>query len=675
MTSAAKARLLAGLVAILVGAVGGCAYTWRPYWWNFYERGVSRASEEQLNEAAEDFETAIGERKGATVPRPKDARRVRTYGMHLIDDYFPHRELGVAYYRMKRFADAERELLISLDQTPSAKARAYLNLVRGELLRQKPAQDEPPALTLKIPDKPYVNSDRITLTGTAESKNYISSILINGRRLFVELAEQATRFSKQLKLKPGPNEVLVEAVDLIGKSSQKRLLLNVDMQYPSVAIEDVVEKSVGTVAVSGVVTDNVGISELVIEGRRRAIKGSLAAIDFSLDAEVGDTITIEVTDLAGNTTSARVSISADMLEPTGEGALRPILLAMCGPERITDSGGILFAQSGAGRTGDRTPPVISLRNISEGRIIYGDQFIFDGLARDNGRLAVLSVNREDILGPRTGVLVKYFTYRADLVEGVNEFTVVAVDKAGNRTEKSFRVERRIQEPLRVEARLTLALLPLQENGSARTATSQIYGLLLGSFLQSERFNFVEREETVFRTLLTELKIGNSELADKATAIRIGRIRTAEGILYGKTIEDGRSITVDLWLVDTETSEIVFFADVYGEDKNRDELKWLMDGLVLKFRQHFPTVRGRVTRVTDSGVFIDNGIVDGIWAGMKYLILKEDREGDSGGLRIIKVSGKTLEARVQTVQPQSCFAAFSVENSTSLVNSNDPVITK
>ncbi|NQT84224.1 hypothetical protein HQ563_14445, partial [bacterium] len=470
-------------------------------------------------------------------------------------------------------------------------------------------------------------------------------------------------------------EVLVEAVDLIGKSSQKRLLLNVDMQYPSVAIEDVVEKSVGTVAVSGVVTDNVGISELVIEGRRRAIKGSLAAIDFSLDAEVGDTITIEVTDLAGNTTSARVSISADMLEPTGEGALRPILLAMCGPERITDSGGILFAQSGAGRTGDRTPPVISLRNISEGRIIYGDQFIFDGLARDNGRLAVLSVNREDILGPRTGVLVKYFTYRADLVEGVNEFTVVAVDKAGNRTEKSFRVERRIQEPLRVEARLTLALLPLQENGSARTATSQIYGLLLGSFLQSERFNFVEREETVFRTLLTELKIGNSELADKATAIRIGRIRTAEGILYGKTIEDGRSITVDLWLVDTETSEIVFFADVYGEDKNRDELKWLMDGLVLKFRQHFPTVRGRVTRVTDSGVFIDNGIVDGIWAGMKYLILKEDREGDSGGLRIIKVSGKTLEARVQTVQPQSCFAAFSVENSTSLVNSNDPVITK
>ncbi|NQT83868.1 hypothetical protein HQ563_12635, partial [bacterium] len=135
MTPAAKARLLTGLVAILVGAVGGCAYTWRPYWWNFYERGVSRASEEQLSEAAEDFETAIGERKGATVPRPKDARRVRTYGMHFIDDYFPHRELGVAYYRMKRFADAERELLISLDQTPSAKARAYLNLVRGELLR------------------------------------------------------------------------------------------------------------------------------------------------------------------------------------------------------------------------------------------------------------------------------------------------------------------------------------------------------------------------------------------------------------------------------------------------------------------------------------------------------------------------------------------------------------
>jgi hypothetical protein len=670
-----KSRLLTGIAAILVAALVGCVYTTRPYWWNFYNNGVSRASEGEMEEAAENFETAIGIREGATLARPKDARRVRTYGMHFIDDYFPHRELGLAYYRTKRFAEAEKELLISLDQTPSAKAKMYLNLVRGELLRREPAQEEPPDLTLRIPDRPYLSSDRMTLTGVAESRNRISSIFVNGQRLFVELAEEKTPFFTELRLKPGPNTVLVEAVDLVGKSSSKKLLLNVDMEFPAVAIEDAVRKGADAVAVSGIATDNLGISSLVVQGRRQAVEGPATEIPFRLEAARGDTISVEVADLAGNTTSARVTISPEMIEPGGGESSRPVLLAMRPTGRVLDSGGIRFASSEEATGGDRTPPIISLRNVTDGRVIYSDQLIFDGLVRDNGRLAVLSVNGEDVLGPKTGVLVKYFSYRASLSEGPNHFRVVAVDRAGNRAEQSFRVIRKIQEPLQVEARLTLALLPLQENGSVRSATSQVYGLLLGAFLERGRFNFVEREETVFRALLTELKIGNSELADKATAVRIGHLRTAEGMLYGKTIEDHRSLTVDLWLVDTETSEILFFADVYGEDKSRDELKWLMDGLVLKFVQRFPLVRGKVTRVTDLGVYIDNGLLDGIWTGTKYLILKEEPGAVPGALRMIKMDGKALVARAKTVQPESCFAAFADTRGAALVDVNDPVITK
>jgi len=673
---AMKAGLLAVAVAIALGAMGGCVYTWRPYWWNFYERGVTRASEGKPEQAAEDFETAIGERKGATLARPKDARRVRTYGMHFIDDYFPHRELGVAYYRMKRYADAEKELLVSLEQTPSAKAKVYLNLVRGEILRQKPAQDEPPALTLKAPEKPYLNSDTITLTAMAASKNYVSSVLINGQRLFVELAQQKIEFSKDLKLKPGANEILVEAVDLTGMSSQKKLLFNVDMEYPAVAIEDAVRKAPDTARVRGVATDNAGIFRLIVDGRQQAIESPSAEISFILDAVLDNTITVEVTDIAGNTTLASMVVTADMLEPPKEGASgQRYLVAMLDSQRVTDAAGVRIAFSEEPAGGDRTPPVLSLRKVTDERVIYDEEFIFDGLASDRGRLAVLTVNGEDMLGRRTGALVNYFTYRVNLKEGENRFTVVAVDKAGNRAEKTFRVMRKIQEPLRLEARLTLALLPLQENGSALSATSQVYGLLLGGFLDCGRFNFVEREEAAFRALLTELKIGNSELADKETAVRIGRLRTAEGIVFGKTIEDDRSITIDLWLVDTESSEITFFADVYGEDKSRDELKWLVDGLVLKFRQHFPLVRGRVTGLSDDGLFIDNGTVHGIWAGMKYLILKEDGEKGSGALRTVSMNGKTVEARVRSVEPQSCFASYSEKSSVGLAEVNDPVITK
>jgi len=668
-------RVLDVLLALLLGGLGGCTYTWRPYWWNFYERGLSRASQGQTQEAAEDFETAVGARKGATLPRPEDARRVRTYGLHFIDDYFPHRELGVAYYRVKRYTEAERELLVSLSQTPSAKAKTYLNLVRRELLRQAPAQDEPPALDLKVAGGPYLSSNKITLAGVARSKNRIASVLVNDQRLFMELAEQEKPFSTEVQLKSGENEVVIEAIDLVGKSTKKKLSLNVDVQYPAVAIEDVKRKGPDTVTVSGVVMDNTGISRLVIEGRERRIEGPSTEIVFDVDAAVNDTITVEVTDVAGNKTSAEVGITTDMLEPGGQEAARPILLAMLGSDRVVDSGGMGLLLSQVARGGDQAKPILKLRDVVEGRVIYDEEFIFDGMARDNGRLAALSVNREDVLGPRTGVLVRYFTYRAILDMGENEFTVVAVDKAGNRTEKTFTVERKVQEPLQVAYRLTLGLLPLQPNGGTLSATAQVYDLLLGSFLECGRFNLVEREEAVFKALLTELKIANSDLADKTTAIRIGRMKTAEGMLYGKTIEDAQSITVDLWLVDTETSEILFFADVYGEDKRRDELRWLMDGLVLKFKQRFPLVRGTVTRVTESGVFIDNGSVDGIWPGMKYLMLETDEEAGPGVLKMRDMDGRVLEARARTVQPKSCFAECSDKSAVSQVKVSDPVITK
>ncbi len=679
-TRTAKEKVLAIFLAVVLSWLLGCTYTWRPNWWNFYERGLERSSKGQLQEAAEDFETAAGEKAGATVPRPKDARRVRTYGMHFIADYFPHRELGIAYYRMKRFAEAEKELLVSLSHTPSAKAKAYLNLARAEMLREKPAQDAPPSLRLRTPVAKYLNTKTVKLAGVARSKNYISAIFVNGQRLFTELAEPEKEFSTDLEVKPGNNQVVVEVVDLLQKSTKRTLSLNVDVQYPTVAIEDVVRKNADTVTVRGTAMDNAGLSRLLVEGKEQLVQEAATEMPFTVDAALEGAVTVEVLDVAGNRTRAAVRITQDMLESPEPGAGRPILLAMLPSQVMADGDGIGVLLAEGAAVGDGTPPLISLLDVTDGRIIYDEEFIFEGFARDPSRLAVLSVNGEDLLGvPRPGagrgVLVKYFTYRATLETGENTFTVVAVDRAGNRAEKRFTILRRIQEPLQVAARLTLGLLPLQQvvPQASAPASPQMYDLILSSFLSSGRFNLVEREEAAFQAILTELKIGNSELADKTTAVRIGRMRTAEGMLYGKTIEDERSITVDLWLVDTETSEILFFADVYGEDKSRDELKWLADGLVLKFRQRFPLVKGKITGVTDSGVFINNGSAEGIWAGMKYLVLKEGEK--PGSLKMHEVNGRVLEARARTVQKDSCFAEYSDKSAGPEVRVNDPAITK
>src|SRR5512135_2425415 len=73
--------------------------TWRGKWWNYYERGVSRSDDGDWEAARSDFSRALD-------LRDKDQRRARTYGMHFIA-YFPHRELGVAYYHL---GDLKRSL-------------------------------------------------------------------------------------------------------------------------------------------------------------------------------------------------------------------------------------------------------------------------------------------------------------------------------------------------------------------------------------------------------------------------------------------------------------------------------------------------------------------------------------------------------------------------------------
>ena len=102
---------------------------WRNTWWQNYSGDYSYAEGGFWDEAIASFQTALGTRLGQT-----DQSRANTYGLHFIEPYFPHRELGIAYYRLGRYQEALRELTTSLDQVESARAKFYLNKVRRALL-------------------------------------------------------------------------------------------------------------------------------------------------------------------------------------------------------------------------------------------------------------------------------------------------------------------------------------------------------------------------------------------------------------------------------------------------------------------------------------------------------------------------------------------------------------
>lgn len=102
---------------------GQIPVTFRNRWWHFYERGLSWAEGGLDGQAEADLRQCLALRQ-------TDSRQARTYGMHFVQ-CFAHRELGAVLLRRGALDEAERELRLSLDQEPSAKAEYLLERLAG----------------------------------------------------------------------------------------------------------------------------------------------------------------------------------------------------------------------------------------------------------------------------------------------------------------------------------------------------------------------------------------------------------------------------------------------------------------------------------------------------------------------------------------------------------------
>lgn len=93
-------------------------------WYKDYEKGIEKLKRVDYAGAATYFQKCISIKN-------KDSKRMRTYGMHFIE-YFPHRQLGICYYYLNKFDDAERELNLSMMDEASSEASAYLQKLKNK---------------------------------------------------------------------------------------------------------------------------------------------------------------------------------------------------------------------------------------------------------------------------------------------------------------------------------------------------------------------------------------------------------------------------------------------------------------------------------------------------------------------------------------------------------------
>ncbi|UCE05230.1 MAG: hypothetical protein JSW07_16650 [bacterium] len=92
-------------------------------WYNYYEDGLKEMNRGNWTGAIENFKEAIK-------TKYQDTKKIKTYGMHFIE-YFPHREIGICFYHLGQYNQAESELRLSISQEYSTRAQEYLSKLQG----------------------------------------------------------------------------------------------------------------------------------------------------------------------------------------------------------------------------------------------------------------------------------------------------------------------------------------------------------------------------------------------------------------------------------------------------------------------------------------------------------------------------------------------------------------
>jgi len=593
----------------------------RDRWWNYYERGVSFSEGGFYQEAISDFETAIGKRKN-------DQWRSRAYGMHFVN-YFPHRELGKVYYQLNMYGEAIEELEASLNTAESAKAKYYLNKARKGLLEETKKDQSPPTLRISSPiGGEITNSFSVKLVGEVEDDSFVSSISINTFPLFLELSAKKVLLERKLALKRGINEIKVKASDLIGKNTESTIIVIVDREGPLITIED--QKTLGRkVMVSGFITDSTGISTFTVDGRRVPLTQGLQRngreMDFQQEVELpegADNIVLKAEDIAGNVTTANlfaneVPQASKVQKSVTDTRALPLLTSY-----LSNSAVIIPSQYALQEDlFDKNHPNIIIKDLSESQTVYYDTLFLEGEVRGNNKIRSLTINEEPIL-KKEGKKI-FFNHLVKLKDGLNRFSITAVDIFGNETHRAINVIRKIQKIRQLGSRMSISLLPIKNEGEQSVLGAVVDDTLTAAFVNQKRFRMIERER--MEEVLRELELGQTELVDVETASRIGKIVVADAILTGSIYETKHSIEVLTRLVNTETSTIMAAMDVFDEDKSMSGLKTIMEGLALKYKNSFPLLEGLIIKKEGEVILIDLGNNKNIKPDMGLILFREGEQ--------------------------------------------------
>jgi tetratricopeptide (TPR) repeat protein len=572
---------------------------WRGTWWDFYERGLEYAEKSAWTSAVQDF-------REARKQRDKEDRKARTYGVDFIE-YFPVRELGVALYQEGQYKAAVEALEKSLAGFPTAKAAYYYNLARAALLRQAAADTRPPRIKIDAPADGFLTSAlAMEVRGTAESRNQIAVVEVNGEPELIDAATPSRPFQQVAELAPGANLIQVRAKDLIGQESVATVKVLVDREGPTVIIDNATRIVSGRIRLEGTVSDNVRLGPLHVNGQPATL-GPGAESTFSVDVPATATaFQIEAADAVGNVTRVRIPIPAALRQ---SGRLRDWDIAPAAwRAQILPS----FLQGRAGLTLEMEKPPAEVQQ---------DSVSVAGVVGSGAGLKELKINGQAHQIPAAAASKPFaFSYGVPLIEGSNTITVVATDQGNQTATRTFTVVRKVEEFAQVGARLAVAIMPINHKGQPTALYGSALEAMTDALVNQRRFKVLSRDQ--LEAILREQKLATTTLVDPAAAIKIGKLIAAEAVIAITVNETPKSVEAYAQLISTETSTVLASKDIFDPEKAPGSAKGKMLELAAKLKQDYPLVEGTVMMVANKRIVIGIGAPKNVRPDMKVILYQE-----------------------------------------------------
>ena len=169
--------------------------------------------------------------------------------------------------------------------------------------------------------------------------------------------------------------------------------------------------------------------------------------------------------------------------------------------------------------------------------------------------------------------------------------------------------------------LSIAFLDISGSGVNDAERDFILNKTSEDLRMTKRFSIVERE--IIDKLLEELNLSTSSLTDPTTALKLGRILSANLIVTGSLSHQGEQWLANMRFIETETTAIKCSVSTLIKKGDAGEVATeLSKAINSKLRTEYP-LQAKVTSVSDNTVEINIGQLSGVSTGMEFAFLQEN----------------------------------------------------